>query len=240
MYLLSTICLTLLLYVILKGLCRCYRHFCRYHCTLHFHCVHGHDRGPLTVIAIEFNNLLEIVNVHIAQVKLPFRLLSVHDANHHDYHVVSGNWLYDFLKLFKPIFIIPRDCTKHICMPITFELGWFQHVKNRRIVNGEYLARIIAFQNDTMIPLSHIQVCNHSLPIASGGLSVTTTASCPLPAVTSSRPYPSHALYKQAEPDHNVPTSDFTVTLNTPTVTIQTPLDSTVVTHLNGNDIWTP
>ncbi len=49
------------------------------------------DRGPSTAIAIELSNLSEIVNFHIAQVKIQITLLSVHDANHHDYHVVSGN-----------------------------------------------------------------------------------------------------------------------------------------------------
>ncbi len=148
--------------------------------------------------------------------------------------------MYDFLKLSKPIFLIHRDCTKPICTAITFELGWFQRFKLRRIINGQYLTGIIAFQNDTMIPLSRIQVCNHSLPIASAGLSAATTASCPLPAVTSSGLHPSHALDQQAEPDHTVPTPDSTVTHNTPTVTIQTPLNSTVVTHLNESIICTP
>ncbi len=120
--------------------------------------MHRHDRGSSTAIAIELSNLTEIVNVHIAQVNIPITLLSVHDADHHDYHVVSGHWLYDFHKLSKSIFLIHWDCNKPIRTPVTFELGWFQHFKLRRIVNGQYLGRIIAFQNDTIIPLSRIQV----------------------------------------------------------------------------------
>ncbi len=192
-----------------------------------------------TVIAIELSNLTEIVNLHIAQVKIRITLLSVHDADHHDYHVVSGNWLYDFLKLSKPIFLIHRDCTRPIRTPVTFELGWFQRFKLRQIVNGQYLARIVAFQNDTMIPLSRKQVCNHSLPIAPPDLSVATAASCPLPAMTSSGLYPSHALYHPADHDHNVPNSDSNVTHNAPSLTVQTPMDSTAVTHLNNNVTWT-
>ncbi len=41
MFLLSAVCLTLLLHVILKVLLRWYRQFHLYHTTLHFHCMHG-------------------------------------------------------------------------------------------------------------------------------------------------------------------------------------------------------
>ncbi len=150
MYLLSAVCLTLLLYVIMKVLLRWYRQFCHYHTT---------------AIAIELSNLSEIIHVHTAHVNIPITLRSVHDTDHHDY-VVSGNWLHDFLKISKPIFLIHRDCTKPIYTPITFELDLFQCVKLRRIVKGHYLARIVFFQNDYIIPLSRIQVCNYSLPVA--------------------------------------------------------------------------
>ncbi len=118
--------------------------------------MHGHDRGTSTAIAIELTNLTEIVNVLIAQIKIPITLLSVHDADRHDYHVVSGNWLYDFHKVSKPIFLIHWDCTMPTCTPVTFELVWFQRFKLRRIAIGQYLARDVGFQNDTMIPLSMI------------------------------------------------------------------------------------
>ncbi len=175
--------------------------------------MHGHDKGPLTAIAIELSNLSEIVNV---QVKIPITLLPVHDVDHHDYHVVSGNWFYDFFEAF-------RDCNRPIRTTTTFELGLFQCFKLRRILRGQYFARIVAFQNDAMIPLSHIEVCNHSHRIESADISITTTASCPLPAATSSGLYPSHAIYQHAEPNHNIHNTDPTVTDITPTVTIQTP-----------------
>ncbi len=64
------------------------------------------------------------------------------------------------------------------------------------------------------------------------------TASCPLPAETSSRLYPTHALYQQAEPDHHVPITDSTINQNTPTVSLNTPIGSTTVTHLKRSDVW--
>ncbi len=85
----------------------------------------GHDKCHSTAIAIELSNLSEIVTVHIAQVKIPMTLLSVHNADHHDYHVVSGNWIYNFLKISKPIFLIHRDCNRPIRTSNTFELGLF-------------------------------------------------------------------------------------------------------------------
>ncbi len=86
LHLLSAVCLTLLLYVILKLLLWWCRQFGCYHVTLRYHRM----RGPSTAIGIELSNLSEIVNVHIAQVKIPITLLSVHDADHHDYHLISG------------------------------------------------------------------------------------------------------------------------------------------------------
>ncbi len=46
----------------------------------------------------------DLVNVHIAQMKVPIALPSVHDAEHYHYHIVLGNWIYHFLKISKPIF----------------------------------------------------------------------------------------------------------------------------------------
>ncbi len=77
-------------------------------------------------IAIELSNLSEIVNVHIVLVEVPITLLSVHDADHYDYQIVSGNWIYHFLKISKPIFRIHRDCNRPIRMATTFNLGLFQ------------------------------------------------------------------------------------------------------------------
>ncbi len=63
--------------------------------------MHGHDRGPSTAITIELSNLTEIVNVHIAQVTIPITLLSVHDSEHYDYHVVIGCMIFsNFLNQF--------------------------------------------------------------------------------------------------------------------------------------------
>ncbi len=74
-YLLITLCFVILLYVILKLFLKWYKQFQRYHTTLPFHGMHGHNKGPLTTIAIEFSNLSEIVNVKIAQVRIPITLL---------------------------------------------------------------------------------------------------------------------------------------------------------------------
>ncbi len=108
-YLLSFVCLMLLLYVILRAIFRCYKHFHQYHMTTYFFGAHGHDKGPSTAIAIELSNLSEIIDVNIAHVNIPITLFSVHNTDHHDYHVVSGNWFYDFLKISRPIILLHRN-----------------------------------------------------------------------------------------------------------------------------------
>ncbi len=53
---------------------------------------------------------------------------------------------YDFIKISRPIVLIHRDGTIPICTHVTFEHGLFQRFKLRRIVEGNYLARIVAFR----------------------------------------------------------------------------------------------
>ncbi len=131
MYLLSAISLTLLLYAIHKILLRCFRQFCHYHMTTYFYCMHGHDKGPSAAVVIELSNLSEITHVHIAHINVPITLLFVHDTDHRDYHIVLGNWLYDFLKISKLIILIHRDGLIPIRTPNTFEIGLFQPFKLR-------------------------------------------------------------------------------------------------------------
>ncbi len=44
MYVLPAVCLTLLLYAIIKVLVRCHRQFRRYHMTIYFYCMHGYNK----------------------------------------------------------------------------------------------------------------------------------------------------------------------------------------------------
>ncbi len=101
-------------------LLQCYKQLCRYHTTLPFFEIEEHDKGSITTIVIEFSNMSEIVNVKIAQLRIPITLLSVHNVEEHVYHIMSGNWIYYFLKLSKPIFVMHRDCTRPIKTPTTF------------------------------------------------------------------------------------------------------------------------
>ncbi len=56
---LVTTCFTILLYVILKVVLKWYNQFRKYHNTIPFYEIHGHNKGPLMTIAIEFSNLSE-------------------------------------------------------------------------------------------------------------------------------------------------------------------------------------
>ncbi len=87
----SAVCLLLLLYVMLKLFINSYRHFRRYHTTTHFLCAHGHDKGPSTAVALKLSTLSEIIHVHIAHLYIPITLLSVHETDHNEYYIDSGN-----------------------------------------------------------------------------------------------------------------------------------------------------
>ncbi len=144
---------------------RCCQYFHRYQTTTHFLCEHGHDEGPSTVIALEMSTMSEITHVHIAHLNIPITRLSVHETDHNTYYLVSGNWFYDFLKISQPIILLHRNGVIPICTPVTFEVGFFQSFKLKRILHTDYLARVVAFQNGCMIRLSRIQVCHSSLVV---------------------------------------------------------------------------
>ncbi len=108
LYILSAVCLLLLLYVLLKLFIKLYRHFRRYHTTTHFLCAHGHNKGSPTAVALELSTLSEIIHVHIAQLYLPITLLSVHKSDHSEYYMVSGKWFYNFLKQFSANYSSPQ------------------------------------------------------------------------------------------------------------------------------------
>ncbi len=204
MFLLSAVCLLLLLYVILKLFFKGYTHFRCYHNTTYLLCAHGHDKGPSTAVDLELSTLSEIIHVHIAHLHIPITLLPVHETDHNKYYIISGNWFYDFLKMSQPIILLHRNGIIPMHMSLTFEIGLFQQFKLKCIVQGTYLARVVTFQNGYMIPLSRIQVCNSMLPVAPDNTRIAAIASCPDPATTSSGLYPIHAIYHPTELVHNV------------------------------------
>ncbi len=62
----------------------------------------------------------------------------------------------------------------------------------------DYLARVVAFQNRCMIPLSTIQVCHSLSPVAHVSTLVDAYTTPELIA-TSSGPYPSHPIPEHLE-----------------------------------------
>ncbi len=106
--------------------------------------------------------MLEITHVHIAHLNIPIIRPSVHETDHNAYYIVSGNWFYDFRKTSQRIIMLHRNGVIPRCTPITFEVRFLQSFKLRHILHTDHLARVVAFQNGYMIPLSRIQVC-HSL-----------------------------------------------------------------------------
>ncbi len=65
-------------------------------------------------------------------------------------------------------------------------------------MHTDYLDRVGTFQNGYMIPLSKIQVCHSSSPVAPISTLVAATLH-PEPAATSSGLYPSHHIPEHLE-----------------------------------------
>ncbi len=197
-YLLFAICILILLYAIVKMIIRGSQYFRRYQTTTHFMCQQEHDKEPSTAIALELSTMSEITHVHIAHLNIPITRLSVNETDHNAYYLVSGNRFYDFIKLSQPIILLIRDGVIPIPTPVTFEVGFFQSQKLKRILHTDYLVRVVAFQNGYMIPLSRIQVC-HSSRIVTPVRTLLATQSRPERVAASGGLYPSHQLAKFVE-----------------------------------------
>ncbi len=109
LYILSTICILILTYAIIKILIHGCQYFCRYQTTTHFLCEHGHDKGPSTAIALELSTMSEITHVHIAHLNIPITNIPIPETDHNAYYLVSGNWFYDFLKISQLIILLHRN-----------------------------------------------------------------------------------------------------------------------------------
>ncbi len=193
-YILSSICFLILTYAIIKILIRGCRYFRRYQTTTHFLCEHGHDKGPSTTVALKLSTMTGITHVHIAYLNIPITRLSIHETDHNVYYIVSSNWFYDFLKISQPIILLHRNGV--IRTPVTFKVRFLQSFKLRCILHTDYLARVVAFQNGYLIPLSGIHVC-HSSQAVTPVRTLLTTLSHPDPVATSNGLYLSHNITEQ-------------------------------------------
>ncbi len=63
-YLLSAICILILIYAIIKMIISGSQYFRRYRTTTHFLCEYGHDKGPSTTIALELSTMSKITCPH--------------------------------------------------------------------------------------------------------------------------------------------------------------------------------
>ncbi len=72
-YLLSAICIWILLYAIIKRIIRSSQYFHRYQTTTHFMCEHEHDEGPSMAIALELSTMSKITHLHIAHLNIYHR-----------------------------------------------------------------------------------------------------------------------------------------------------------------------
>ncbi len=71
---------------------------------------------------------------------------------------------------------------------MTFEIGFFQSFKLRRILESDYLASVVAFQDGYMTSMSEIHVCHPSLDVVLVRTLITTQSQSD-PVATSSGIY---------------------------------------------------
>ncbi len=96
---------------------------------------------------------------------------------------------------------------------MTFEIGFFQSFKLRRILERDYLATVVAFHDGYMTSMSEIHVCHPSLDVAPVRTLLSTQSQSD-PVATSSSIYPRMSLPGNIE----LPTICVTKPTNTPSI----------------------
>lgn len=117
---------------------------------------YGHRKSYIN--CLEFSNFHEWVLVHIA-IRTPIAFISAIDDM--EYPLFSTKMASIFatkLLLYCPLFFQHVDCTSVIPTVPVFDLGYYQAFKLRKLFFGDYITRIISFQNKIMIAISRIHV----------------------------------------------------------------------------------
>jgi len=148
-------------YIWINVIIKLYRHFRVYNTTLYFRRRSGLAQGRNTSINLEFSNFNNTHTVHVATLRTPIALLSAIDImSFPKFTIKSDTTLTSRLVLSCPIYFKHLDCENLIPTQKQIVLGFYQAYQLRKMFKGDYLTRVIAFQNSMMIPLSKLNPSN--------------------------------------------------------------------------------
>ncbi len=145
------------LYAGIKLAKKLYRHLRVYKTVLFFRRKHGLWPGRTLSLCLEFSTFTQGIVVHIATIKSPMSLLSMDDSRPFPKFSLETNTALDTkLVLTKPISLNHVDCSDILHTSTTIRLGIYQAYKLRQIMKGDYLVRVISYQNNILFPFSKI------------------------------------------------------------------------------------
>ena len=144
-------------YACLKAVMKLYRYYRVYNTVLFFKRDHGISLSRITSICLEFSNFQDSIVVHIGNMNTPIGLISAMNCLEFPrFRILNVSCISAKLTMDCPIFLRHLDCPDLIPSATSIELGWWQTFKLRRLFKGDYLIRVIAYQNNILIPLSKL------------------------------------------------------------------------------------
>ncbi len=137
------------LYAGIKLAKKLYRHLQVYKTILFFRRKHGLWPGRTLSLSLEFSTFTQGIVFHIATFKSPISLLSMDDSRPFPkFRLETNTALNNKLVLTRPISLNHVDCSDILQTSIKFKLGIYQAFKLRQIMKGDYLVRVISYQNN--------------------------------------------------------------------------------------------
>jgi hypothetical protein len=133
-----------------------YLHLIRYNTLLNFNRISHSHSGNLTKIALEVSTLQNNIYIHMASLHTPIALLCMDPRTEIPQFVVSPSNISPTLIFIKPILLHHSDCETPITTPTNIPLGLYQSYKLSKLLQQNYFVRLVAFQQNTLIPLSNI------------------------------------------------------------------------------------
>ncbi len=145
------------LYAGIKLAKKLYRHLQVYKTILFFRRKHGLWPGRTLSLCLEFSTFTQGIVVHIATIKSPISLLSMDDSRPFPkFSLETNTALNTKLVLTRPISLNHVDCSDILQTSTKFKLGIYQAYKLRQIMKGDYLVRVISYQNNILFPFSKL------------------------------------------------------------------------------------
>jgi hypothetical protein len=200
-------------------------HLNRYKTLLHFTRISKIHSGNVTKIALEISTMQNSVYVHLAYMHTPIALLCMDPRTTIPHFMLKDSYLSPTLNFLTPILLHHSDCKSTITTPTVIPLGIYQYFQILKFLKENHLIRLVAFQQNTLIPLSNIIIYDKT----------DTNDTCPDKTIITGKSIRPTAPDTRFDYSVTVPPGVEQRLTEQPTLTVQSDTNETEQTDMSGS-----